>query len=181
MSPSLTAMLPASLVPLLQWKQLWLLCGIMNPMELMGIPLCIVLLGDRQQQIAQRQGLVMSLSPIWRCHWWPQAMLLAGGVWVRHFYYKIWYWCITETLRTVPCACTNGLGLSTNSELHYTFWTRILKCFSHRFQAVQPAYTRHVWGLASFEECLPSSAHKHCSWSREILSYNNKHSRRSEW
>ena len=64
MSPSLTAMLPASLVPLLQWKQLCLLCVMINPMELMGIPLCVVLLGDGQLQIAQRQGLVMSLSPI---------------------------------------------------------------------------------------------------------------------
>ena len=64
MSPSLTTMLPAFLIPLLQWKQLWLLCVMMNPIELMGIPLYVMLLGDGQLQIAQRQGLIMSLSPI---------------------------------------------------------------------------------------------------------------------
>ena len=41
-----------------------------------------------------------------------------------------------------------------SKSLQISWWTCILKCVSHQWQAAQPAGTRHVRGIANFEECF---------------------------
>jgi len=148
-------MLPTCPIPPLQLKMHCLLCATTKPMPHMAIPGFFKLLVNGRQPNAWRQGPMMSWNPIWRRCLRPQKMSLPGGAWVYIIStVGVWCWHVVETLYTVSCSHTNGKRLSAYSRLSYTIWMCILKCVSHRWQAVQLAGTRHVWGIANFEECL---------------------------